>query len=60
MTIDEAINRLTIALPTKRSGLNADYHNSVRLGIEALKRIKASRLDQWNIFNVVLPGETKD
>jgi len=33
---------------------------ALRLGIEALKRIRESRLKQWNIFNVVLPGETKE
>jgi hypothetical protein len=60
MTIDEAITQLKqLPLPLKT---RSDYkkHQAVRLGIEALKRIKEGREMNYEYFSHWLPGETKE
>jgi hypothetical protein len=60
MTIEEAIKELnTLELPMK-TAQNYDKHLAVRLGIEALKRIKEQKTQIPPWTGSLLPGETED
>lgn len=60
MTIDEAKICLSIQLEVKHR-LGKDFEaNALQLGIEALKRIEAARLQWTNSPLHLLPGETKE
>lgn len=59
MTIDEAIRELEqLPLPLKTGG-DHERHLAVRIGIEALKRVKAQRGPGGEIGALGLPGETE-
>ena len=60
MTIDKAIEELTKQLGPKYSTPHTDFHNAIKLGIEALKRIKSLRTNMGSQKFWQLPGETKD
>ena len=59
MTIDRAIETLRVLAVSPLLYVTEDYRDATNLGIEALKLIKAHRLDShyWRDDN--LPGETK-
>jgi len=60
MTIDEAIKRLELL---KKGSFNDPFgylHDSIKLGIEALKRIKESRFLKCQVASDKLPGETEE
>jgi hypothetical protein len=60
MTPDEAIKILEV----EERGLDPKYHprltKALKLGIEALKRIKADRILPYPIVSDLLPGETEE
>ena len=59
MTIDEAIQGLGNLVPIFASAPNPVSVESIKLGTEALKRIKACRSKAVCNFNTLLPSETK-
>lgn len=60
MTLDEAI-KLTEHLFVRRPNLiDKDYDAAIKLGIEALKRVKKIRHYKHDLTQVLLPGETED
>ena len=58
MTIDEAIEGLNKIIDWPQSNLSPASVNSVRLGIEALKRVKEHRYYKITSSAILLPGET--
>lgn len=60
MTIDEAIELLTDLDKRGHFALGDDITPAIKLGIEALKRVKGARLDPYTRQQQLLPGETKD
>jgi len=60
MTLDKAIEILDLITDTPPSGANQDFVDAVKLGIEALKRIKDRRDLRTGWEAQLLPGETKD
>jgi len=60
MTIDEAITDLSIQQQVKY--LTGKYHQAeaIRLGLEALKEVKASREEAYSEDTGLLPGETEE
>lgn len=60
MTIDKAIEILTIYMKGSDEAEPVDFDNSILLGIEALKRIKAERTGYETYAPDLLPGETEE
>lgn len=60
MTIDEAIDELEEHLQEGGSRLVLKKEEAIKLGIEALKRIKEARQEHRKLGLFPLPGETKD
>jgi len=60
MTIDEAITNLECLEQSEEAGLEDDEKDSIKLGIEALKRLQQLRCSRITWFRGPLPGETKD
>ncbi len=58
MTIDKAIEILEDILTCVKLGDPPEEHESIRLGIEALKRIEAGRVAGHILWEDWLPGET--
>ena len=59
ITIDKAIELLTQLSSDGREQLELDFQDAIKLGIEALKRIKAHRPYGYPGLNFPLPGETE-
>ncbi|GAI79678.1 unnamed protein product [marine sediment metagenome] len=59
MTIDEAIKNLSRISYSDRLIIKYDIDCAIKLGIEALKRVKDCRLGDDMIADRYLPGETK-
>lgn len=59
MTIDEAIRVLSDKDPDIDGIMNDDYSKAIKLGIEALKRIKDARGRTMWVVCENLPGETE-
>jgi hypothetical protein len=60
MTLDKAIEILNRVEPDSRPFGYEEEKEAIRLGIEALKKIKEQRnLDGW-LGTLELPGETKE
>lgn len=59
MTIDEAIKELTKQLGPKYSTPDTDFHNAMKLGIEALKTVRDVRRWPFPESIILLPGETE-
>ena len=60
MTIDQAISMLSSILKDRHPYEGGSGNDAIRLGIEALKRIKTLRAD-WRISAAApLPDETED
>ena len=60
MTIDEAIKLLEKDIAAMGRFSTIDCAEALKLGIEALKRIKNERDIQGGLYNYELPGETKE
>ena len=60
MTIDEAIKILRDPEPANHIYTVQELSDAMKLGIEALKRIKNERDIQGGLYNYELPGETKE
>jgi len=60
MTIDEAIKLIERADIPKTKELYPDFYAALKLGIEALKRLKEYRQWHRSTADGPLPGETKD
>ena len=58
-TIDKAIKRLTAYCKWRKPDPDDNFHESVQLGIEALKRIKGQRFHKELGMYSLLPGETE-
>ncbi len=60
MTLEKAIEKLTLHFKGHTVKRDPDFFNACYLGIEAMKLIKSSR--EWNptIPYKLLPGETKE
>ena len=59
MTIDKAIEILEDYYNRLPRGVNDDYVDAIKLGIEALKSIKATREAYNETIWPLLPGETQ-
>lgn len=59
MTIDEATAILEDILTFVRPGDPPEEHESIKLGIEALKRVKECRPNTLLNAGKLLPGETE-
>lgn len=60
MTIDEAIKRLKECNDVTHRFDWVEFNQAIQLGIQALKRIRDSRVAVYNPINRTLPGETKE
>jgi len=60
MTLEEAIELLHNPPPTFGITQKIEYQDALKLGIEALKRIKEWRSHLGSAGCLPLPGETKD
>ena len=60
MTIDKAIEILNGPEPDIDGILNDDYKDAVKLGIEALKRVKDMRISPCTTSDEILPGEAEE
>ena len=60
MNIDKAINILNLITTKTLPGRNKELNDAIKLGIEALKRIKAQRGPGGEIGALGLSGETED
>ena len=60
MTIDKAIEILTIFTFASNHTSRNDVNDALSLGIEALKQVKESRFDPSTWEPRTLPDETKD
>lgn len=59
MTIDDAIEYFSLILEAVHIGTNPFYIESVKLGIEAMKRLKENRHSYPHSIIDLLPGETE-
>lgn len=59
ITIEEAIKILSDSADRGMTTFNKDYRGAQRLGIEALKRIRATRQPGGYEVIIPLPGETE-
>ena len=60
MTIEKAIEVLTLEVTTNLDSGAEDFNAAVKLGIEALKRIQECRPADYMIKEDYLPGETEE
>lgn len=60
MTIDEAIKKLRAATTADERDFPIILEDAMKLGIEALKRLKLGRTGVQRFAHSLLPGETKD
>jgi len=60
MTLTKAIELLTMELEAKTRTGEIDLHDALKLGIEALKRLKEHRHSHIDITYRALPGETAE
>ena len=61
MTIDEAQLRIENFLEAcEEDELSKKDAQAMRLGIEALERIQAIRVNECSVFTLPLPGETEE
>ena len=60
MKLEKAIRRLQSYIRWRKPDPNDNFHESVQLGIEAMKRIKQDRRVNDDLNPYSLPGETKD
>lgn len=60
MKIDEAIKEMELHQPLIELGFYHEYAKAHQLGIEALKKLKASRVRRLADFTEQLPGETEE
>ena len=60
MKIEKAIEILTDRFPSAEEVEDDNLYDAIRLGIEALKRIKSDRIVNDDLNPYPLPGETKD
>jgi len=60
MNIDQAIESLTIELKEGDFAHGSPYENALKLGIEALKRLKEGRQKGYDFFEHLLPRETME
>jgi len=60
MNITKAIHRLQRYIKWRKPDPDDNFHESVQLGIEALKRVKRTRDKRFPVLGEELPGETKD
>ena len=60
MTINEAGKILKDALRYATRESSLEEHNALKLGIEALKRVRDNRLGPHVIVYQLLPGETEE
>jgi len=60
MKIDEASAGLALMLSVYDDWLDNDDIASIKLGIEALERVRADRTLPYPVISDPLPGETKD
>lgn len=60
MTIDGAIKFLENELGLWQDGERDNWSDALRLGIEALRRIKDARTDEMPADSELLPGETEE
>lgn len=59
MKLDKAIEIQEGALKDKWCPWSQDLKDSIKLGIEAGKRIQSYRKDPIHVANLLLPGETE-
>ena len=59
MTIDEAIEQLDLMLKYPLEPMSDRDRNSVKIGIEALKRLKYMRTTYYRPISEPLPNETE-
>jgi len=60
VTLKEAITELTKQLGPRYSTPHTPFHNALKLGIEALKRLEDNRRDPEFDHWIPLPGETEE
>lgn len=60
MKIDEAIKLIDYLFVRRPQLIDSDYDAAIKLGKEALERIKRQRKDLFKSEIKLLPGETKD
>jgi hypothetical protein len=60
MTLLAAIEMLQFLLLSKDINLDPDFHPAVKLGIEALKRVRSLRQYEETIIFYPLKGETRE
>ena len=60
MTLEKAIELLTLHFKGHTVKRDPDFFNACYLGIEALKRLKRNREDPVLAIFTPLPGETKE
>jgi len=60
MTLDKAIEILNRVEPDSRPFDYEEEKEAIRLGIEAMRRIKDARTDEVEVEKGLLPGETKE
>jgi hypothetical protein len=60
MKIEKAIEILSDPDPDIDGIMNDDYEDAIRLGIEALRRVKDGRRKAYDYFGHLLLGETDD
>ena len=60
MTLDKAIEILNRVEPDSRPFDYEEEKEAIRLGIEAIRRIKDARTDEVEVEKGLLPGETKE
>lgn len=59
MTIDKAIQKLTVLLVEEHYYPTGHYQGAIRLGIKALKWRRLMELDYGSWCGPLMPGETK-
>jgi len=60
MTLQEAIENLQDLLHPEGDEVYPEVASAVKLGIEAMKRIREKRLNHWVLITPPLPGETEE
>jgi hypothetical protein len=60
MTINEAISMLGSILEDRKPYEGGSGNCAIKLGIEALKRVRAQRKDKAETYLAFLPGETEE
>jgi len=60
MTITEAIKNMQYVVIDSEEIYSTDIHNSLLLGVEALKHLERERLDHCEPYGELLPGETEE